>query len=186
MSEKDIDKGTVWLSELAKALAGIKLGIICLTPESLSEPWVLFETGVIFKGLDESRVWTYLLDGLKPADVPLPLGLFQHTVATEADTFRLLQSINEAMDDRGVSSETLLKKQFEKYWPELNKELSSRPASMAPIPKSLEQTAASFSMLTQKISWGHLAESTRFLLTRMGNPLLWRSRMGESVEPMWG
>jgi hypothetical protein len=43
MSEKDIGKGTLWLCELTKALAGIKLGIICLTPESVSEPWVLFD-----------------------------------------------------------------------------------------------------------------------------------------------
>ena len=61
MSERDIEKGQAWFNKLIKALVSVKQGIICLTPESLSEPWVLFETGIIFKGLDESRVWTYLM-----------------------------------------------------------------------------------------------------------------------------
>jgi len=132
MSERDIGKGQAWFTKLIEALASVKHGLICLTPESLSEPWVLFETGVIFKGLSEGRVWTYLLGGLKPSDVPQPLGLFQHTITTEADTFGLLQSINEAMGDRRVSSE-ILQKQFKTYWPELDKRLSELPAAGTPI-----------------------------------------------------
>jgi hypothetical protein len=137
MSEKDIDKGTIWLNDLVKMLASMKLGIVCLTQESVAEPWVLFETGVIFKGLDDGRVWTYLLGGLKPTDVPQPLGLFQHTAATENDTFRLIESMNAAMDDRGISSE-LLKKQFEKYWPELDKAL--KELSVLPAPRAIPTT----------------------------------------------
>ena len=45
MSETDIEKGTRGLSELAKALEAIKVGISCLTPENLSAPWLLFEAG---------------------------------------------------------------------------------------------------------------------------------------------
>jgi hypothetical protein len=135
MSDKDIDKGTVWLDELTAALGSLKQGIICLTPESLSEPWLLYEAGVISKALDrKTRVWTYLLANLKPSEVPQPLGLFQHTVATEADTFRLLESINNTMEDHTVRS-NILKKQFEMLWPELAKKLSELPAPTGSIPK---------------------------------------------------
>lgn len=143
MSEKDIDRGTVWLSELVKALGSMKLGVVCLAPESLSAPWVLFETGVIFKGLDESRVWTYLLGGLRQSDVPQPLGLFQHTVATKRDTFRLLESINGAMGEQGVSAE-ILKEQFDKYWPELDGKLRAipEPEKFAVKPRSEREMLA--------------------------------------------
>lgn len=106
MSETDIEKGRPWLDELMGALAGLKLGIVCLTPEGLSEPWVLFEVGVICRALDrDTRIWTYLLGGLRHTDVPNPLGIFQHTVASKEDTLRLLQSVNQAMGERGVSEE---------------------------------------------------------------------------------
>ena len=69
MSDKDIGKGTVWLDELTAALGTLKQGIICLTRESLSEPWLLYEAGVISKALDrKTRVWTYLLADLKPSE----------------------------------------------------------------------------------------------------------------------
>jgi len=35
MSNTDIDKGSRGLEEIGKALEGMKVGIICLTPENL-------------------------------------------------------------------------------------------------------------------------------------------------------
>jgi hypothetical protein len=35
MSDTDIDKGSRGLTELVRALEGIKVGIVCLTPENL-------------------------------------------------------------------------------------------------------------------------------------------------------
>jgi hypothetical protein len=59
MSDKDIDKGTVWLDELKEALSSLKHGIFCLTPENVNEAWLLYEAGVISKTLDKkARVWT--------------------------------------------------------------------------------------------------------------------------------
>jgi hypothetical protein len=141
MSEKDIDKGTIWLNELLGKLGGLKLGIVCLTPEGLSEPWVLFEVGVICRGLDPgTRIWTYLLGNLQKRNVPQPLGLFQHTVANEEDTFRLLGSVNRAMDEHAVSPE-ILKKQFDAWWPELKRKLDALPGPKGAVrkPRSNEE-----------------------------------------------
>jgi hypothetical protein len=135
MSDKDIDKGTVWLDELTGALASLRLGIVCLTPESVSEPWLLYEAGVISKTLHRhTRVWTYLLGGLKKENIPQPLGLFQATVADEGDTFKLLVSVNEALGEHGIPQEAI-KRQFEKWWPDLKDKLSKLPApTVAVVP----------------------------------------------------
>src|ERR1700684_2611083 len=67
MSKTDIDKGSRWHIELAKALESMKVGIICLTPENLSASWLLFEAGALSKTMDKGTlVCTYLLAGLRP------------------------------------------------------------------------------------------------------------------------
>jgi hypothetical protein len=144
MSDKDIDKGTVWLDELAGALGTLKQGIVCVTNESLSEPWLLYEAGVLSKALDrKTRVWTYLVGGLRPGDVPQPLGLFQATVAEKADTWKLIQSVNESMGDFAASRE-VLKKQFDMWWPELNGKIDAIPAGppAAAPPRRMEDMIA--------------------------------------------
>ena len=56
MSETDIDAGSRWAAELAKQLEETNFGIICLTPESLTSPWSLFEAGALSKSIRDSRV----------------------------------------------------------------------------------------------------------------------------------
>jgi len=150
MSEMDIQKGKPWLDELMGALAGLKLAIVCLTPEGLSEPWVLFEVGVICRALEpETRVWTYLLGGLRQSEVPNPLGIFQHTVATKDDTFKLLRSVNQAMAERAISEE-LLKDQFELRWKELDEKLRALPMPSKPV-DSTRSNEAMFSEIVEAI-----------------------------------
>src|SRR5688572_14343462 len=61
MSDNDIDKGTRWASEISVQLHQSKIGIICLTPENIREPWVNFEAGALSK-LEGSYVCTYLYE----------------------------------------------------------------------------------------------------------------------------
>jgi hypothetical protein len=53
MSDSEIDKGSRSLGEISKALADIKIGIVCLTPENLQRPWLFFEAGALSKSIDE-------------------------------------------------------------------------------------------------------------------------------------
>src|SRR4030081_1653296 len=70
MSDTDIEKGSRGLDEVSRALEGMKVGIICLTPENLAAHWILFEAGALSKFLDtKSRLCTYLLAGLQPQHV---------------------------------------------------------------------------------------------------------------------
>lgn len=66
MSDKDIEKGTRGLHELSTALEGIRVGIVCLTPENLHSDWIHYEAGALSKSInDKARLCTYLLGGLE-------------------------------------------------------------------------------------------------------------------------
>jgi hypothetical protein len=79
MSEDGIDKGVKWASELGVQLAQTKIGIVCLTPDNLDEPWINFEAGALSK-LPDSHVCVFLFD-VSEADVKFPLAQFQMTKA---------------------------------------------------------------------------------------------------------
>lgn len=136
LSTRDIEKGTRSLSEMNKALGGMGLGISCLTPENLGAPWILYEAGALSKTFDDdrSRLWTYLLSGLKPQDVEPPLSQFQHTRAEEKETLTLVQSINTSIntvEDR--LPDDVVKDAFNAFWPTLKKALDALPAQEKPI-----------------------------------------------------
>jgi hypothetical protein len=123
-----IEKGARSLEEIAKALDSIEVGICCLTPENLNAPWILYEGGALSKRIGQkARLCTYLLGGLRPEDVPPPLGSFQATRADNAEeTWQMLQSINAAVNPDPVP-EISLKKLFQRMWPDLEKEISNMP-----------------------------------------------------------
>jgi hypothetical protein len=143
MSATDIVKGSRGLVELAGALEVVKVGIICLTPENLSAPWLLFESGALSKTLDKGTlVCTYLLAGLRQQDVPPPLGQFQSTKGEKEETRQMLQNINGSLGS--TVSEKTLNGVFEALWPKLEHELSTmpKPATAAPPKRPLEDMVA--------------------------------------------
>jgi hypothetical protein len=132
MSASDIQKGASWNSEITERLQVAKEGIVCLTPENLREPWILFESGAISKQVEKARLCTYLL-GLEPHHVPPPLGLFQHTVATKADTHKLLRALNERSETRLPLEQ--LDALFEATWPSVAEKLAGIPSPVEPVPE---------------------------------------------------
>jgi len=129
MSEPDISKGSRSMTELFTVLEEAKFGIFCLTPENQNEPWINFEAGAIGK-VQGSKVCTYLLCGLKPADITGPLNQFQHSPADENETKKLLQTLNSSVDQQ-LSSEDL-ETTFEKFWPDIKQALDSIPDPDSP------------------------------------------------------
>lgn len=47
ISTKDIDRGSLWFSEIQDQLQDVTTGIICLTQENKEKPWILFEAGAL-------------------------------------------------------------------------------------------------------------------------------------------
>lgn len=131
MSENDIDKGARWLTEISGQLQNVKMGIICLTPENLREPWINFEAGALSK-LDDSIVCTYL-QWLGTTDVSDPLAQFQGTKADKEDTKKLIQTLNSRLGGEGLES-TRLDEAFDKWWKDLETDLSSAKGTHAQEP----------------------------------------------------
>jgi hypothetical protein len=59
---------------------------------------------------------------MRPVDLESPLSQFQTSVTDKEDTFKMLISINKALEEKGLPEEQL-KKSFEKWWPELEQAL---------------------------------------------------------------
>ena len=123
MSSADIDAGNRWSSDLTRELEETRFGILCLTPENLKEPWILFEAGALSKTIDETNVCPYLLD-MDPVYLVGPLVQFQATKADEAGTRKLIHSINHSQP-KDVLTEERLNKAFDRNWPDLNHSLTN-------------------------------------------------------------
>jgi hypothetical protein len=121
MSSKDIDRGSLWFSEINDQLKDTQIGIVCLTHENKNKPWILFESGALAKGLSSNRVCTFLID-LKPEDVDNPLAQFNHTLPNKESVWHLMRTINSTLGDQGLK-ESILDEAFNTYWPRLSDRL---------------------------------------------------------------
>lgn len=121
MSEQDLDRGSLWTSEINDQLRDAGVGIVCLTQANRTKPWILFEAGALAKGLSQARVCTLLID-LQPVDVEQPLGMFNHTLPTQESMLGLMKTLNteagEALDQK------TLERVFNTYWPEFQEKFT--------------------------------------------------------------
>jgi TIR domain len=78
VSADAIGKGVRWASDLATELEASNFGLLCLTPENLSAPWLHFEAGALSK-LGQARVAPILFQLRPDAIQGGPLGQFQAT-----------------------------------------------------------------------------------------------------------
>jgi hypothetical protein len=128
VSSEDIDKGARWAGRLAEELEGSNFGIICVTPDNVSTPWINFEAGALSK-LEQSRVTPFLF-GMSSSELTGPLLHFQATRAERADVLRLMRDINEAAGNESISN-SLLDRAFEVWWPDLDRRFAEVRASLA-------------------------------------------------------
>jgi len=137
MSADDIDKGSRWGTDIATQLEEASVGIICLTPDNVKAPWILFEAGALSKTLDDTFVCPYLFE-LNPTEIEEPLTQFQATTANKEDTEKLMSTINRAQKDNALQ-ESLLTDSFERWWPDLEEALGEIPEVQQNIPRRTQQ-----------------------------------------------
>lgn len=140
-----IEKGSRWSDEIARHLEEADAGILCLTAEGLSSPWLHFEAGALTKGLDSSRVrrgeepdaitsqriFTYL-HGIAPNAFTGPLSQYQWTSATRDDTWRLMNALHELFA-KGRAELRAARHRFDDRWPELEQELKRNVVLVADV-----------------------------------------------------
>jgi len=125
LSETDIAAGERWADAIAKELEASNFGIICVTRENLTSPWILFEAGSLSKSLSSSRVIPLLLD-LEFSEISGPLAQFQAKKVDEEGVGEAIQSINRAAQQPVQDSRA--KQLFDALWPDLHKKLEGIPA----------------------------------------------------------
>jgi hypothetical protein len=137
MSAVDISSGERWSPAIAQRLSASRFGILCLTPENATRPWVLFEAGAVAKAIElDARVCPYLFGFSKPTDVPAgPLSQFQAKLANEKETFELIADLNAALGTAGIQPDHL-PRLFTALWPQLDAELQKIPSAPPGVPRT--------------------------------------------------
>ena len=136
LSDKDIEAGERWADSMSKELEASNFGIICVTPENLSSPWILFEAGSLAKSLSNSRVIPLLLD-LDFSEVSGPLAQFQAKKVDQEGISEAILSINGAAQ-QPIPAERA-KQLFDALWPDLAKKLQAIPSPKEPTKPARNQ-----------------------------------------------
>ena len=136
-SSSDIQAGARWASELELQLQESRVGIICLTPENLTAPWVLFEAGALSKSLGSAYVCPYLF-GFSPSELHGPLVQFQAITATRDGTKMLLRTLNRALGENAIQEERL-ERVFNRWWPDLERAFETIAAAPTGEAKASEE-----------------------------------------------
>ena len=117
LSSEDVEKGARWNTGLMQELQASRFGVLCITPENMSAPWLNFEAGALSMAFPAARVSPFLV-GVSKTEITGPLTQFQMTAYEKDDVRRLVQSINAANEDEAVEHERI-DRVFDKMWPEL-------------------------------------------------------------------
>lgn len=116
LSTKDIQPGKRWGEVIASALDDINFGIICVTPENINEPWILFEAGALSKSVDEANVIPLLLEA-EFKDLTGPLTQFQAHKVERDSVWRIVDALHDLSQTKRDKSvvETLFNTLWEKF-----------------------------------------------------------------------
>ena len=136
LSQSDIGAGERWSIEIAKELEGCNFGVICVSRENLTSPWILFEAGALAKSMQDGRVIPLLLD-LDFKEISGPLAQFQAKKADLIGMRELVGSLNKAAS--APVPDAQLDKLFPALWGDLEKQINGIPKSTAPIKHSRPQ-----------------------------------------------
>jgi hypothetical protein len=137
-SPEDIGKGKRWNNEISKELGQSQIGIIAMTQENLTSPWIMFEAGAISKVVEEGLVCPIVF-GIKKTDLKGPLASFQAIEFDRDEVRQLLRTINKAAKEAALT-ERNLEEQFDMWWPRLEEKVQAISAAQPPTePKRSER-----------------------------------------------
>ncbi|MBR0601177.1 TIR domain-containing protein [Bacillus safensis] len=154
LSSEDIEKGSRWGHEIAKNLEESAHGVFFVTKENIGAPWINFEAGALSKSLENSHVWTLLID-MKNSDLDKgPLRQFQTTLFNKKEVKDLVKDINSANEENALP-DNVVDMSFEKWWPDLEKSINQLiskyqgDANQSIKPKEPQDTSTSNEILEE-------------------------------------
>jgi hypothetical protein len=150
ISKRDIKPGDRWALVLGQALEDSDFGIICLTRDNLSSPWLLFEAGAMSRGRDTKVVPVRF--GLATSDIQDPLKQFQ---SVNADRDGIEDLVGRLFDvSRSKLDAPQRETVFTQLWPLLESriaELSTQSQAQRPLESAIDLVDA----LTASLQPGH-------------------------------
>jgi hypothetical protein len=129
-SPADIDKGARWANEISKELEQSQIGIIAMTEENSTSPWIMFEAGAISKVVGEARVCPIVF-GIAKTDLVGPLAMFQAIEFNRAEVRQLLTTINKGAKGAALSDRHL-EETFDMWWLKLEQKVAAIPSTPSP------------------------------------------------------
>lgn len=90
-SISDIQKGESWVNAIQNQIVNTDIGILCITNDNISSPWLNFEAGVLNR--NSIQLIPILID-CSYSELKAPLSLFQAFIFEKNDLFRILKTIN--------------------------------------------------------------------------------------------
>lgn len=198
VSSEDIAKGDRGFEAIAAQLAGSQYGIVCVTPDNRSTPWINYEAGALSREVGKPRLAPFLLLGTTVADlVSTPLTQFQATPAdAPEEVLKMIKTINSLCDP--PADDKQIDDHFAKYWPELEEGLAAiaRMAQQAmsedaspPRPSSAEVQDQMLSLLRQQVDRISALEQAvaalhvRPVSERRDGPVLFDGMFGDPAAP---
>jgi hypothetical protein len=124
VSEKDISAGDRWAQAIAGELESSNFGILCITPENLNSPWILFEAGALSKSMLDSKVIP-LLFGLELSDLSGPLSQFQALKVDQQGMLNVAKAINSVAENK--AADLTVDQLVPALWPQLQQKLDAIP-----------------------------------------------------------
>jgi hypothetical protein len=148
-SPLEIKKGERWSGEIGAMLAKSHTGVLCITQENHSRPWICFEAGALSKQLPQAKVIP-LLFGLSPADLDGPLSQFQCATLAEPDMLQVVQSLNAELGENRLDDE-ILRDSFRLRWPKLRRQLERiATIPLAGTPANLESVVRAMARFAER------------------------------------
>jgi hypothetical protein len=139
----DTQAGAPWADIIFKELQSRNIGLVCVTRENLTSPWLNFEAGAIAKNVGVARMCPVLVN-LPASDVPPPLSSFQMKSLKKEDVLSICKMVNSERGDQELTREAL-EDAFEARWEEFEKDLTEALKDL-PASKKTQRTDREFSV----------------------------------------
>lgn len=145
----EAEKGVRWLSEISKELEESDFGILCITKENLSSPWIFFEAGALSKKVTKAHVYPILFD-VKPTDLHPALGQFRSIPSfSKNEIEKLIKNLNMATNN-SVRPEHL-EKSFSSQWLYFKKDIDEILTNYDYTDKDLEDKKSTEEILNEML-----------------------------------